>query len=129
MAYNTKKLEEKAVKIINDKKCFFIQDVIPYLPCSCSTFYDKELEKSEAIKDALELNRTAVKISLRSKWYKSQNATLQIALMRLVCSDTERRKLAMNYNEHTGKDGESLFGNVSDEKAKKIAESLKSSSK
>lgn len=30
--------------------------------------------------------------------------------------------------ELTGKDGESLFGNVSDEKAKEIAESLKSSS-
>lgn len=110
MTYKKKDLEKKALTEIKVKKLIFIDDVVCYLPCSRATFYIQELDKLDTIKDALELNKTDIKVSLRSKWYKSENATLQIALMRLTCGDSERRKLATNYNELTGKDGEALGG-------------------
>jgi len=36
---------------------------------------------------------------MRSKWYKSENATLQMGLMKLISTDEELRKLSMQHNE------------------------------
>lgn len=108
MAYKTKDLEKTALKAITEKKLIFIEDVVCYLPCTKPTFYEHKLNESNVLKDALQKNKTDIKVSLRSKWYNSDNATLQIALMRLVCSNEERRKLAINYQEITGKDGGSI---------------------
>jgi hypothetical protein len=49
--------------------------------------------------EQLETNRTELKVSMRSKWYKSDNATLQMALMKLLCTPEERKILSMNYVE------------------------------
>lgn len=100
MAYKYKKLEKQAVDAIEKYKLFFIADVVCYLPCSSSTFYDKELEKSEAIKEALTKEKTQLKVSMRRKWYLSNNATLQMGLMKLLSSDKELKKLAMQYTEN-----------------------------
>ncbi len=99
MTYKKKDLEKTALKEIKDKRLIFIDDVVCYLPCAKKTFYEHKLHESHAIKDALQLNKTDIKVSLRSKWYNSDNATLQIALMRLTCSTEERKKLAINYIE------------------------------
>lgn len=98
MAYNYKDLEKQALDAINKHKLFFITDVVAYLPCSSSTFYDYKLEKSESIKEALTKVKTDIKVSMRSKWYKSQNATLQMGLMKLLSTDEEIKKLSMNTN-------------------------------
>ena len=37
---------------------------------------------------------------MRSKWYKSNSPALQLALMKLICTDEERKKLAMQYSEN-----------------------------
>lgn len=108
MAYKTKDLEKQTLKAIKERKLIFIDDIVAFLPCNKATFYNHKLEQLDSIKDALLHNKTQIKTSLRSKWYKSDNATLQLALMRLVCNDIERRKLAINYNEITGKDGEDM---------------------
>lgn len=102
MAHDKKKLEKKALVEIKKRKLIFIEDVVCYLPCSKGTFYNTKLNELDSIKEALDLNKTDIKTSLRSKWYKSDNATLQIALMRLACSDDERKKLSVNYTEHSG---------------------------
>jgi hypothetical protein len=34
---------------------------------------------------------------MRSKWYRSENPTLQLALMKLVSTDEELRKLSMQH--------------------------------
>jgi hypothetical protein len=78
------------------------------LPCCRATFYNLGLDKLDTIKDALEQNKIETKNSMRAKWYKSDNATLQIALMKLISSDEERRKMSQNYNEITGIDGEDI---------------------
>jgi len=97
MAYKTDELEKQALEAIEKHKLFFIQDVIAYLPCTSSTFYHLELEKSEKIKEALTEVKTNLKVSMRSKWFRSENATLQLALMKLLSNDEELRKLSMQH--------------------------------
>ena len=43
------------------------------------------------------------------KWFDSNNATLQIGLMKLLGSDEERKKLSSSYLDHTS-DGKELKG-------------------
>ena len=102
MAYNKKDLEEKALTAIKENELYFIQDVVTYLPCSSATFYNHELEKLETIKRELEKNAIRTKVSMRKKWKDSDNATLQMGLMKLLSTDEERRRLAMEYREHSG---------------------------
>lgn len=108
MAYKTAELEQKAIKAIEKEKLIFFDEIASYLPCSRATFYNHKLDKLDSIKDVLENNKAVIKSGLRNKWYESDNATVQIALMRLVCSDSERRKLAVNYNELSGPEGEKM---------------------
>tara|TARA_R110000868_G_C10658584_1_gene745610 strand:- start:287 stop:736 length:450 start_codon:yes stop_codon:yes gene_type:complete len=98
MAYDRNELETMAVEAIKKNRLFFIQDVIAYLPCTSSTFYNIGLEKSESIKEALTEIKTNIKVSMRSKWYLSEQPTLQLALMKLISSEEELRKLSMTHN-------------------------------
>jgi len=98
MAYDRNELEATAIAAIKKNKLFFIQDVIAYLPCTSSTFYHLGLEKSESIKEALLEIKTNIKVSMRSKWYLSEQPTLQLALMKLISSEEELRKLSMSHN-------------------------------
>lgn len=106
MAYNKEDLEKESLEAISKYKLFFIDDIISYLPCSRTTFYNFGLDKLDTIKDALIKQKTELKVSMRSKWYKSDNPTLQMGLMKLISTDEELRKLSMQHNEHTtnGKD-------------------------
>ena len=99
MAYDTKELEKKAIEAIAKHRLFFISDVAPMIGISRQTFYDHGLDKLDDIKEALTRNRIEVKSSLRSKWYQSENPTLQLALMKLISTDEELKKLAMQYTE------------------------------
>jgi len=99
MSYNPKELELKALESIEKNKLFFIDDVIAYLPCSRATFYNLELEKLDTIKDALTKVKTEIKVSMRSKWYKSENPTLQMGLMKLIASPDELKQLSMTHVE------------------------------
>lgn len=113
MAYDTEKLKKKAIEAIKEHRLFFIEDVVAYLPCDRSTFYNHELHELDTIKELLEKNRIEVKVSMRSKWYKSDNPTLQMGLMKLLATETERRRLAMEYREHSG--NVSLFEALTEE--------------
>jgi len=93
MAYKKSELESESLKVIKEHNLIFIQDVIGFLPCSSSTFYDNELEKSETIKKALESNKITLKVGLRKKWYDSDNPTTQIALYKLLATDEENEKI------------------------------------
>jgi len=105
MAYDKKKIFEQAKEMIVKHKLFFIDDIIAFLPISSSTFYAWELEKSEELKELLNLNRTELKVSMRSKWYKSNAPALQMALMKLIATPEELRKLSMQFveSENTNK--------------------------
>ena len=104
MAYDKQKIFEQAKEMIVKHKLFFIDDIIAFLPCHKATFYEffpPESEKSDELKALLETNRVELKVSMRSKWYKSNAPALQMALMKLISTPEELKKLAMNYTDHT----------------------------
>lgn len=95
------KLIEQAVKVIKEEEIVFISEVWPYLDISKQTFYNKDLDKVDEIKEAVQLNKLKMKKSMKKKWHKSDNATMQIALMRLVGTSEERQKLSQQHVDHT----------------------------
>ena len=100
MAYKTEDLFNTAIEQIKKNKLFFIEDIIAYLPCRKSTFYEHFSNESDYYKrmfEELEKNRTELKVSMRSKWYKSNAPALQMALMKLIATPEELRKLSMNH--------------------------------
>ena len=102
MAYDKKKIFEQAKEMIVKHKLFFIEDIVAFLPCDKTTFYrffEVESNEYNELKALLETNRTEIKVSMRSKWYKSDAPVLQMALMKLISTEEERKKLSMNYTE------------------------------
>jgi len=97
--YNREDLIEKAVKAIKENNLTTIEEAVSYLPCSRATFYNAELEKLDIIREAIDNEKMAMKQKMKRKWLESDASALQIALMRLICTDEERQKLAMNYNQ------------------------------
>ena len=115
MAYDKQKIFEQAKEMIVKHKLFFVDDIVAFLPCHKATFYEffpPESEQSDELKELLNQNRTELKVSMRSKWYKSNAPALQMALMKLICNDEERKKLSMQYTENTidVKDKLPIFG-------------------
>jgi len=99
MAYKTEDLLKQSLESIEKHKLFFIEDICAYLPCSKETFYQHKLHESDAIKSALLKVKTEIKVSMRSKWYKSENPTLQMGLMKLIASPDELKQLSMTHVE------------------------------
>jgi hypothetical protein len=100
MAYDRKKIFEQAKEVTVKHKLFFIEDIVAFLPCQKSTFYDffpVDSNEMNELKELLETNRTSLKVSMRSKWYTSNAPALQMALMKLIASPEELRKLSMNH--------------------------------
>lgn len=110
MAYDRNKVFEQAKEMIVKHKLFFIEDIVAFLPISKPTFYDyfkPDSNEFNELKELLETNRTELKVSMRSKWYKSNAPALQMALMKLIASPEELRKLSMTYQDVTS-DGEKI---------------------
>lgn len=100
MAYDKNKVFETAKEAIVKHKLFFVDDIIAFLPCSKQTFYDfypVNSDKLDELKELLNQNRTELKVSMRSKWYTSNAPALQMALMKLIASPEELRKLSMTH--------------------------------
>ena len=49
------------------------------------------------------INKTTLKVSMRSKWYTSNAPALQMALMKLISTPEELKKLSMQYVESENK--------------------------
>lgn len=106
------KYEKDIIKCIKDNNIFQICDIFAFYPgLKSAQFYNLKLEKSEDIKKALDDNKVLIKASLKNKWYKSDNATLQLALFKLLSTDEELQKLAMQYIDHRSK-GERIIINL-----------------
>lgn len=107
MAYDKLELFNQAKKVTEENNLFFVDDIIAYLPCSKSTFYEFYPDGSDELdelKGILETNRVTLKVGMRKKWNDSDNATLQLSLMKLICTDEERKKLSMTHNVLEGGD-------------------------
>ena len=128
MAYDRVKIFEQAKEMIIKHKLFFVEDIVAFLPCDKTTFYrffEVNCNEYNELKDLLETNRTELKVSMRSKWYKSNAPALQMALMKLICTDEERKMLSMTHSDITS-NGEKLtppidLTNLTDEHLRTLA--------
>ena len=94
---NTKH-EKGILEAIQKHPIFCFNDIfVYYTACVRSTAYEHNLDKSDNIKEAIYKNRRKGVTSLKAKWLKSENATLQLAAMRLICDADEHRALNQNY--------------------------------
>jgi hypothetical protein len=106
MAYDKKKIYEQAKEVIAKHKLFFIEDIVAFLPIAKKTFYEYfpiESNESNELKELLNLNKTELKVSMRSKWFKSNAPALQMALMKLIASPEELKRLSMTYTDNETK--------------------------
>jgi hypothetical protein len=106
MAYDKQKVFEQAKEMIVKHKLFFIEDIVAFLPISKTTFYEyypPDTNETNELKGLLETNRIELKVSMRSKWYKSNAPALQMALMKLIATPDELKKLSMQYVESENK--------------------------
>ena len=106
MAYDRVKIFEQAKEMIVKHKLFFVDDIVAFLPCSKSSFYEFYPDGSDELdelKGLLEINRTTLKVSMRSKWYTSNAPALQMALMKLIATPEELKKLSMQFIESENK--------------------------
>ncbi len=93
---DTEKLFKKAIRVIRKEKLIFAEEVIAYLGVHKSTYYDKfaqNTDYSDTIKDELQRNKVITKVKQRSKWYDSENATLQVALYKICATEDEAHRL------------------------------------
>jgi hypothetical protein len=100
MAYDKVKIFQQAKEMIVKHKLFFVEDIVAFLPIAKKTFYEYfpiESDESNELKELLETNRVELKVSMRSKWYKSNAPALQMALMKLIANPEELRKLSMTH--------------------------------
>lgn len=132
MAYDKQDIFEKAKKHAENEELFYIEDIIAYLPCGKSKFYEffpADSEEMDALKAILEANKVKKKVAMRDKWYRSDNATLQVSLMKLLATEEELKRLAMNYNQNDNTHNGNLnhthkvdISKLSDEDLRKLAE-------
>ena len=96
MAYDTSTLKAQAIADIEKNKLVFLEDIYAYLGISSSTFYQHFPRESQDYKELVALldkNKIKLKVSLRSKWLKSDNASTQIALYKVISTDEEAHRL------------------------------------
>lgn len=114
-----KRYEKKLIEFIKKHKFMKWSHIIwKSAPFSKRTAYNFDLHNLQTIKDAMEDNRGEAMQYLLQKWIQSDNATLQIAAMRIV-SDTEtHKKLNQTYIDQTtnGKDIQEPVWKVVDNK-------------
>ena len=116
MAYKKEDLIKQALQAIKKHKLIFIEEVVSFLPCAMSTFYDKKMEESEAIKSAIQANKINIKTKLRTRWQDVDNSALNIALYKLCATKEELGILSVQQqkdkepatNENKGKTVEEL---------------------
>jgi len=132
MAYNKTLIYEQAKELILKNKLFFVEDIVALLGISKPTFYDffkVDSNEFNELSKMLNENKAKIKVSMRKKWHESENATLQMALMKLICTDDERKKLSMNHTDITtnGKDVNIGYKDWTDEQINAEIERLKNS--
>ena len=87
-------------ELIPNKPIFTFKDIFVYYKgCTRQWAYTLDIDKNDTIKGLIYDNKRKGVTSLLSKWINSNNATLEIAAMRLLADDEERKKLSMTYND------------------------------
>jgi len=99
MAYDTDELKQRALEVIKKHNLSVIEDIVVYIGINKSTFYTHKLHENDDIRDAVWKNKQFMKQTLREKWFKSDNATLQTNLMKLIGTYEEYQRLSNSKQE------------------------------
>lgn len=106
MAYNTQELKQQILEAIQQYNLFFFEDVYVNASISSYTFYEHFPKDSNDYKDiraALTANKIKTKQAMRKKWFDNDNATLQVALMKIIGNDRDRKRLNQTHHDITTK--------------------------
>jgi len=104
MAYDKTKIYNQAKEAIEKHNLFFIEDIVAFIPCGRSWFYENfkdGTDEMDTIKEMLDQNKIRTKSSIRAKLYKSEKAGELLALYRLIATPEEHRKLNQSYIGHS----------------------------
>jgi predicted type IV restriction endonuclease len=96
MGYDKGKIYKQACKIAKKENIMLTEHLIANLPVSISTFYEffpADSEEMEVIKGIINRNKIKKKQEMYNKWFESENATLQVSLMKLLGNEEERAVL------------------------------------
>ena len=105
---------KQIIELIPNKPIFTFKDVFVYYKgCTRQWAYALDIDKNDTIKVLIYDNKRKGVTSLLSKWITSNNATLEIAAMRLLADDEERKMLSMNHTDITT-NGKEITGKYSD---------------
>lgn len=92
--------EKEITEVIVKNKVMRIDHIFThYLDLKSAQFYNLELEKSESIKEAIKINKSKAVGYMLNKWVASSNPTLQISAFKVLCEDSDRKKLSMQFVE------------------------------
>lgn len=106
MGYDKAKLYEQAKEAIEKNNLFFIEDIVAFIPCGRSWFYENfkdGTDEMDTLKEMLEQNKIKTKSGIRAKLWKSEKAAELLALYRLIATPEEHQKLNQSYIDHTSK--------------------------
>lgn len=107
MAYDKKELEKLAIEAIEEHELVFVEEIVAFLPCSKSTFYELKLNESDILKDAILKVKIKQKAQMRKDW-KDSAPVLQLSRYKLLASEEELRRLSVTKNEHSGDQGKPM---------------------
>ena len=94
--------EKGILEAIQKHPIFSFNDIFVYYKGCCrATAYNHNLDKLDSIKEAIYTNKRKGVTSLKAKWLNSDNATLQLAIMRMICDPEEHKALNQNYTDIT----------------------------
>ena len=111
-------------ELIPKHPIFSFKDIFVYYKgCTRQWAYELGIDKNDTIKELIYDNKRKGVTGLVAKWLKSNNATLEIAAMRLLSDDDERKKLSMNHTDVTT-NGKEINRTITPEEAKKLADEL-----
>ena len=120
--YDKNKLFEQSKEAIKENNLFFIEDIVAWLPCSKTTFYEYFPAGSDEMNDLkamLDENKIKTKSAIRAKLFRSDKAGELLALYRLICDNEERKMLNQQYIEMEAKDNSLTVNFVGVDKNKK----------
>lgn len=94
MAYKTEDMIKQCLEAVEEHGLMFIDEIIAFVPFSKPTFYKHKLNEVDELKELVNKNRVKTKIKLKKNWAESDNATLQVALYKLIGEPEEYTRLA-----------------------------------
>jgi hypothetical protein len=97
-----KDYKKEILELIPLKQIFSFTDIfVFYKKITRQHAYRLGYDKCDDIKEAIYNNKRKGVTSMIAKWVNSDNPTLQIAAMRIIADDQERRSLNQQYIDHT----------------------------